>query len=163
VALEDKHPGIFYCNIKKMLTEFVKKFGISEGFENVIEIKDSYFTIVEEIKEVFDKIGEKPVNAGKYLGKKNGYFIPSLFLLHWLAERTGQKVVVDGKAAWLFICGRDLFESGIKSKKKWEKNQLVLVLNEENECLGFGKIVEGRIYIKNLFDIGDFLRREEKK
>jgi ribosome biogenesis protein Nip4 len=42
------------------------------------------------------------------------------------------------------------------------------VLNEFGECLGFGKIIssldeaakEGEVVVRNVSDIGDFLRRE---
>jgi ribosome biogenesis protein Nip4 len=44
-----------------------------------------------------------------------------------------------------------------------------LVLNEHKECLGFGKIMhslgEGKsgVAVKNISDIGDFLRREKQQ
>jgi ribosome biogenesis protein Nip4 len=108
--------------------------------------------------------------AGTYLGKvKNGKFFPSFTLLRLLAEGKANKVVVDKKAAWLFICGRDVFQTGIVavygSRKKGDH---VLVLNEFGECLGFGRIVggfggaakKGEVAIKNVSDVGDFLRRE---
>jgi ribosome biogenesis protein Nip4 len=48
------------------------------------------------------------------------------------------------------------------------KSDATLVLNEFGECLGFGKILEditgseGRIVVKNVLDVGDFLRRESR-
>jgi len=146
-----------------MLKGFLKKFGIGEDLD-AIKIKNDYY-LVEHVKEMMDKIPERPIYAGTYLGKKqNEYFQPSLYLLGWLNERTGQKIVVDDKAAWLFICRRDLFRGGIVGDiKKLTKNAFVLVLNEKDECLGFGNVVMGKnIFIKNLFDVGDFLRREKK-
>ncbi len=108
--------------------------------------------------------------AGTYLGKvKKGKFFPSFNLLAILAKGEANKVVVDKKTAWLFICGRDIFRKGILavhgSRKKGDHT---LVLNEFGECLGFGKIVCGliedmedtEIAVKNILDIGDFLRRE---
>ena len=47
--------------------------------------------------------------AGLYLGKvKNGVFFPSFNLLNMLLPLAANKVVIDPKAAWLFICGRDV-------------------------------------------------------
>jgi ribosome biogenesis protein Nip4 len=48
------------------------------------------------------------------------------------------------------------------------KGDVTLVMNEFGECLGFGKItggfdgLEGKVAVKDVLDIGDFLRREKK-
>jgi ribosome biogenesis protein Nip4 len=108
--------------------------------------------------------------AGIYLGKvKNGKFFPSFNLLAMLAEGEANKIVVERKAAWLFICGRDILGKGIlKVHGSRKKGDHVLVLNEFDECLGFGRILcgldkaaKGEIVVKNVSDIGDFLRREK--
>jgi ribosome biogenesis protein Nip4 len=49
-----------------------------------------------------------------------------------------------------------------------KKGAHTLVLNEFGECLGFGKIIgsldeaakESEVVVRNVSDIGDFLRRE---
>jgi ribosome biogenesis protein Nip4 len=107
--------------------------------------------------------------AGIYLGKvKNGKFFPSFNLLTMLAKSETNKIVVDKKAAWLFICGRDVFRQGILAVRgSRKKGDHTLVLNEFGECLGFGKILSGldettktEVAVKNISDVGDFLRRE---
>jgi ribosome biogenesis protein Nip4 len=106
--------------------------------------------------------------AGTYLGKvKDGKFFPSFNLLAMLAEGEANKIVVDRKAAWLFICGRDVFRKGILTVRgSWRKGAYMLVLNEFGECLGFGKISRSldeektQVVVKNISDVGDFLRRE---
>lgn len=108
--------------------------------------------------------------AGTYLGKvKSGKFFPSFNLLTMLAKGEANKVVVERKTAWLFICGRDIFRKGILgvhgSRKKGDHT---LVLNEFGECLGFGRIVgsldgaakKNEVAVANVSDVGDFLRRE---
>ena len=106
--------------------------------------------------------------AGKYLGKaKDAKFFPSFNLLTMLAETKANKVVVDEKAAWLFICGRDIFSNRITavygSKRRGDHT---LILNRFGECLGFGRILgdldakDGAAVVKNISDVGDFLRRE---
>jgi ribosome biogenesis protein Nip4 len=84
-----------------------------------------------------------------------------------LAKGEANKIVVDRKAAWLFVCGRDIFRRGILAVHgSRRKGDYVLVLNEFGECLGFGKIthsldaVETQVVVKNISDVGDFLRRE---
>jgi len=106
--------------------------------------------------------------AGSYMGKvKNGKFFPSFTLLAMLAEGEANKIVVDKKTAWLFICGRDIFRKGILGMHgSRRKGDYTLVLNEFGECLGFGRITRSldskgtKVVVKNIADVGDFLRRE---
>jgi ribosome biogenesis protein Nip4 len=108
--------------------------------------------------------------AGLYLGKsKNGVFFPSFDLLNMLVHVAANKIVVDQKTAWLFICGRDIFFTGItKVMGSKRKGDATLVLNEHGECLGFGKIADdiyrtsSKIAVQNILDVGDFLRRETR-
>ena len=106
--------------------------------------------------------------AGRYLGKvKDEKFFPSFNLLAILAETEANKVVVSEKAAWLFICGRDIFGGGIVSVQgSRREGGFTLVLNEFGECLGFGRLArdlaskDARVVVQNISDVGDFLRRE---
>ena len=106
--------------------------------------------------------------AGTYLGKvKNGKFFPSFNLLAMLAKGEANKIVVDKKASWLFICSRDIFRKGILAVHgSQRRGGYTLVLNEFGECLGFGKITrdldakEPQVAVSNISDVGDFLRRE---
>jgi len=108
--------------------------------------------------------------AGTYLGKaKRGKFFPSFNLLTILAKGDANKIVVDKKAAWLFICGRDIFRREILTVRgSRRKGDHTLVMNEFGECLGFGKIgcrLDGaakkmEVAVENVSDVGDFLRRE---
>jgi ribosome biogenesis protein Nip4 len=77
--------------------------------------------------------------------------------------------VVDDKTAWLFIVGRDVFKRGIvKVTGSGRKGNVTLIVNRYGECLGFGKIMHNldknvqkdSVAVKNVSDIGDFLRRE---
>jgi ribosome biogenesis protein Nip4 len=123
------------------------------------------------LNEALLKVAQKDFYyAGTYLGKvKNGKFFPSFNLLTMLAKGEANKIVVERKTAWLFICGRDIFRKGILgvhgSRKKGDHT---LVLNEFGECLGFGRIVgsldgaakKNEVAVANVSDVGDFLRRE---
>ncbi|MEJ2241784.1 MAG: hypothetical protein P8Y18_06550 [Candidatus Bathyarchaeota archaeon] len=78
---------------------------------------------------------------------------------------------MDKKTAWLFICGRDIFRKGIITGNSVKKGNFTLVLNENNDCLGFGKLIMNlrgvpdskEVAIKNILDLGDFLRREKRQ
>jgi ribosome biogenesis protein Nip4 len=152
----------------KSIMRFALQLGakISLNSDFIVEKGGRYFLLNEALL----KIARKDFYyAGTYLGKvKTGKFFPSFNLLTMLAKGEANKVVVDKKAAWLFICGRDIFRKGILAVRgSRKKGDHTLVLNEFRECLGFGKIIvrlnEGaktEVAVKNISDIGDFLRRE---
>jgi ribosome biogenesis protein Nip4 len=131
----------------------------------VVEKEGRYYLLSKRLRGVARK---DFYYAGRYLGKeKNHKFFPSFNLLSMLAETKANKVVVDDKAAWLFICGRDVFGKRITavygSKRKGD---FTLILNEFGECLGFGRISHSLdlknagAVVRNVSDVGDFLRRE---
>jgi ribosome biogenesis protein Nip4 len=133
--------------------------------ESIMERQGRYFLLNRNLRVI------APRNfsyAGIYLGKiDNGKFFPSFNLLSILSETAANKVEVDEKAAWLFICGRDVFGGGIVSVQgSRSEGDFTLVLNEFEECLGFGRIVldlgakDERVVVQNISDVGDFLRRE---
>jgi ribosome biogenesis protein Nip4 len=106
--------------------------------------------------------------AGLYLGKsKNGKFFPSFNLLDMLVSLAANKVVLDAKSAWLFICGRDVLSKGVVRVYGAKRNCNTLVLNEFGECLGFGRFFVkasggSGVVVRNVLDVGDFLRRERR-
>jgi len=131
----------------------------------VVEKEGRYFLLNKDLKSV---ARQDFFYAGKYLGKmKKGKFFPSFNLLAMLAEAEANKVVVDEKAAWLFICGRDILSERITAVHgSRRKGDFTLVLNGFGECLGFGRILHDlsskdiNAAIRNVSDVGDFLRRE---
>lgn len=129
--------------------------------------KDRYFLLNDTLRKLIRK---GFFYAGMYLGKtKAGCFFPSFNLLALMAEEKANRVFVDDKTEWLFVCGRDIFGKGITkvvgSKRIGEH---VLVLNGHGECLGFGRILKDLgsrkdgVAVKNVSDVGDFLRRERR-
>jgi ribosome biogenesis protein Nip4 len=147
---------------------FASRFGGKIAFnpEFIVEKSQRYYLLSPRLKRIKGNF----YYAGLYLGKvKNGAFFPSFNLLNMLVDAAANKVVVDRKAAWLFICGRDVFGAGVIKVMGSKRNgDATLVLNEFAECLGFGKITgdlggsEQRAVVKNVLDVGDFLRRETK-
>lgn len=152
----------------KPIKDFTRQFGASISLDESFAVRkeNRYFLIDEKLKRLFMK---DFFYAGTYLGKtKNGKFFPSFNLLSMIAEKKANKTIVDKKTAWLFICGRDIFKQGImKVIGSKRKGDYTLILNKHGECLGFGRILHnldekrGKAAIKNILDIGDFLRREK--
>ena len=152
----------------KQIKDFVSRFQTRISLDKSLLVKrrDRYFLLDDSLKRLISK---DFFYAGTYLGKtKRGKFFPSFNLLRMIAEEKANKVIVDKKTEWLFICGRDIFKQGITevmgSKRKGD---YTLILNQHGECLGFGRILcnpdkaKDGVVIENISDIGDFLRREK--
>jgi len=153
----------------KAILKFALQVGgkISLNADFIVEKGGRYFFLNEALLKITRK---DFYYAGSYLGKvKNGKFFPSFNLLAMLAKGEANKIVVEKKAAWLFICGRDVFRQVILAVRgSQKKGDHTLVLNEFGECLGFGKIIcslaeaakKTEVAVKNISDVGDFLRRK---
>lgn len=145
------------------LEEFTKSFEASP-IDNIMQIRNSYFLASDELLMAKNKIGQEPFSAGIFLGEiKKNNFIPSTNLLDMISVQTQKKIFVNRKTAWLFLCGRDIFGRGIV--KSNVTKGIALIQNENDENLGYGEIIndlslKDKVVIKNLFDKGNFLRRE---
>ena len=151
----------------KPILDFVSLFGTSINLNENLVVKKGkrYFLVSEDLKKAMSR---DFFCAGSYLGKiKNAIFFPGFELLRMMAEKNANRIVVDKKTEWLFICGRDIFKQGITTVTgSSRRGDYVLVLNRHNECLGFGRIIcdlnktTKGVVVKNVLDVGDFLRRE---
>jgi ribosome biogenesis protein Nip4 len=151
----------------KQLIIFASRFGakIALNPEFIVEKSQRFYLFNPALRKV---TRSEFYFAGLYLGKvKTGMFFPSFNFLNMLLDVASNKVVLDRKSAWLFICGRDIFRKGIvKAMGSQQKGDFTLVLNEFGECLGFGMIIVslgedlGKVAVRNVLDVGDFLRRE---
>lgn len=154
----------------KPIIDFVRRFGTNLDLDERFVVKkgNRYFLLNETLRSLAT---DDFFYAGTYLGKARGrVFFPSFSLLSMIAQRKdANSVMVADKAEWLFICGRDVFWRGIKKVQGTrKKGELTLVLNSYGECLGFGTMVRDseikqggqKVAVKNISDIGDFLRRE---
>jgi ribosome biogenesis protein Nip4 len=156
----------------KQINDFVKRFGTSISLKEnlLVEKKNRYFLLDTRLKEIVSK---DFYYAGVYLGKlKKGVFFPGFNLLALIGDnKDANKITLDERTEWLFIVGRDVFKRGIVevtgSKKRGD---YTIVLNQHGECLGFGKVLHNiheemnkrEVVVKNISDIGDFLRREKQ-
>ena len=153
----------------KAFEVFASRFGSRIVFnpEFIMEKSQRFYLLNGRLKKT---VQSDFYYAGLYLGKvgSHGGFFPSFNLLSMLTDVAANKVVVNRKAAWLFICGRDVFGSGVvKAMGSKRRGDATLVLNEFFECLGFGTVgslhgSEGEVAVKNVLDVGDFLRREDR-
>ena len=149
----------------RLLKRFLAGVGssLTVDDEKLLRINNKRFTVDDDLYELILR-GDSLSYAGRFLGKDRNVFHPSAILLQELAAEDGSlnRVHVDRETGWLFVCGRDVFEESIKSfEGEFVEDILFLVMLEGN-CLGYGRVerFEDRKILKNIFDIGDFLRRE---
>lgn len=146
-----------------MIYRFIKRF-TDKIFDNVVKIKNKYYLSGKDLIELRKKIRLDVESIGLYLGDENKkVFNPSPALIEEISKVTDKKVFVNKKAEMLFVCGRDLFSKSVL--KTNSKDGFVLVQNERDENLGYGKVVgnlseNNKIFIKNLLDKGIYLRKE---
>jgi ribosome biogenesis protein Nip4 len=151
----------------KPIDDFMRLFRASVSLDEslIVKKRNRYFLLSTSLRKLTLK---EFFYAGTYLGKiKNGKFFPGFELLRMIAEKKANKVLVNKKTEWLFICGRDVLKQGIvKVIGPGRKGDHVLVLNLYGECLGFGRVIydlnKENALIRNVSDIGDFLRREAR-
>jgi ribosome biogenesis protein Nip4 len=155
----------------KEIYEFIAQFKASVPLDEnkIVRKRNRYYMLSKDLKQQAPK---GYFYAGTYIGAvKGASFFPSFLLLELIAQQKANKLVVDKKTAWLFICGRDIFKKGIINDNNLKKDEFALILNERNECLGFGKMMINlraeidlnKTAVKNILDVGDFLRREKNQ
>lgn len=155
----------------EFIEDFARLFGVKLGLDKslVVKKKGKLFLLNRSLRKLAKKCGDW-LFAGTFLGKtKGGRLIPSFPLLYMIANQAQNRVIVDDKAAWLFVCGRDIFKERIlEAYGSRSKGAYTLIFNRYGECLGFGRIernideTKSGVVVKNTLDIGDFLRRERK-
>jgi len=153
----------------KEILDFTARFKVTISLNEklVVKRKKRYFLLDENLKS---HLHEDYYYIGFYLGKmKRGKFFPSFNLLAMMARGRARKIVVNRKTEWLFICGRDIFKRGmLRTTDSMRKGDYTLVVNRYGECLGYGRVLcnvdeevdKQKVIVRNISDIGDFLRRE---
>jgi ribosome biogenesis protein Nip4 len=152
------------------LETFTRQF-TDEKIPDAVRIGRCYYQLEPGLRKVMEginkKTGMQPNLAGLFLGEEiSKKFRPSIALLDIVGAKTERWVIIDDKAEWLFLCGRDVFFGSVV--KSNVKNGIAIVMNSNREVLGFG-LVSDRvrmpedIMIKNILDRGDYLRREMSK
>ena len=136
--------------LQYLMDEWIRKLGSFKS-ENIVKWGKTYYLIPPMQRALIEKIHEKPFSAGLVLGKEDKMFKPTSALLERI--KTDKTITVDDKSAWLFVCGRDIFENSLELPSE---HPLALVKNKEGEILGLAK-KEGNLY-KNIFDRGKILR-----
>jgi ribosome biogenesis protein Nip4 len=143
----------------RLLKRFLRDIGSSYVPDNIVNINNKRFS--SSLKPPVE-IPEQ-VYTGAYLGQDRRRFEPSSILLQKLAEEPEtHKVYVDRDTAWLFVVGKDIFDENIIRRTDGVILGGYCLVIYDDHCIGYGRYetsVDRRV-VKNLFDLGDFLRRE---
>ncbi|MGV8161821.1 MAG: hypothetical protein ACP5N2_00635 [Candidatus Nanoarchaeia archaeon] len=136
---------------------FIKHF--TDEKVDYVKKDKHYFLINSELRKIEASL-PNVISSGIILGEDKERFRPSIYLLELLSSKSKNKVFVNDKAEWLFLCGRDVLPESVVTDSS--TSDIFLVQNSKDENLGLGKKVkrEGKPFIKNIIDRGDFLRRE---
>lgn len=132
------------------MNEWIKELGSFES-KDIVKWAKTYYLIPESQRVLIKRIHEKPFSAGLVLGKEENVFKPTTALLERI--KTDKTITVDDKSAWLFVCGRDIFQNSLEVASK---HPLAIVKNKRDEVLGLAK-KKGNLY-QNIFDRGKILR-----
>lgn len=143
----------------RLLKRFLRDIGSKYKPVDVVNINNKRFssTLVPPID-----IPEL-VYIGTYLGQNRQRFEPSSILLQMLSdEPSTHKVYVDRDTAWLFVVGKDVFDENIVDRTAGVRLGGYCLVMFGEECIGYGRYETSRDLrvVKNLYDVGDFLRRE---
>ncbi len=147
--------------IVNSIKDFAQNFDtiLSLDENSIIKRENRYYLLTSTIAPF---IRPNFTHAGIYLGKNGKDFHPGLNFLSLLAAQSNvNKTIVNEKAAWLFVCGRNILpKSIIRIEGSKTRGSYTLIQNENRETLGYGRFVHNRA-INNIADIGDYLRREK--
>jgi ribosome biogenesis protein Nip4 len=143
----------------RLLRKFLIQVGSKYRPEELFNINNKRFTDPIDVKLQRDMM----VYNGLYLGQNRRWFTPSSLLLQKLAQEDAtKKAYVYRDAAWLFVVGKDIFEENVQRFEGGVKLGMYCLVMFGEGCIGYGRFeTSGDLrVIKNIFDIGDFLRRE---
>lgn len=146
--------------LRRLLSDLDSAYSPEES--DILRINDKYFTLGPSLRSGL-RVREGLVYGGRYLGRDRRVFQPSSLLLEALAGEPGtRRVHVGREAAWLFVCGRDLFEESVEEAEPGLALGAHYLVVHGGRCIGYGRYETAgdRRVIRNLFDLGDFLRRE---
>jgi ribosome biogenesis protein Nip4 len=156
-------------------TDFLSEFNLAEqDIGHITRAGRRCFLTLPEHDALIATHKRELFGCGVFLGEEKERFEPSAALLELIAAKTREhKTVVDEKAAWLYLCDRDILDKGVVQMGAPTKSGYLLVQDERDENLGYGfapgaarkqsgkaRSRDKNVAVKNLLDRGFFLRRE---
>jgi ribosome biogenesis protein Nip4 len=151
--------------MQKTFKEFCLQFGREV---DSVKIGKRHFSDPNNLLPMAQEHKWDVFSVGLYLGEERRDFIPTSALIDLLAKDNDNRITVGAKAAWLFVCNRDILMDGVLEAGVFKVNDLVFVQDHNGNVLGYGRIVapyhasmRNKTYLKHIFDRGEYLRREK--
>lgn len=130
-------------------------FGVVEG-----KFRDVY-AVNEEVWREIENLKLKPYAFGTFVGTikaEGGKFYPNVEFFYFVKIEKNY-AVLKPRSAFMFTTGKGVFKEGVK-EYRWKGSKKLVVLDENGTILGLGLIQkDGKPFIKNITDVGEFLRR----
>lgn len=147
-----------------MIDVFLSKFGVKLDYH---KIGNKYYLVSEKLLKLSKSVHKQPELIGLFLGEvKDGKFNPGLPLLSIIAKDTTEKVIIKEIGENDFLYGKNLRPRHVvRMEGTMKEGFLKIVVNEKNECLGLAKLKKinnNEFSLRNILDVGDYLRRERK-
>jgi ribosome biogenesis protein Nip4 len=143
----------------RLLKRFLRDIGSDYTPEDVTMINNKRFNSPLKLPTEIPVL----VYTGMYLGQNRQRFEPSSSLLQLLGkEPSTHKVYINRDTAWLFVVGKDIFDENILERTDGVHLGGYCLVMFCKHCIGYGRYETSLdlLVVKNLFDLGDFLRRE---
>ncbi|CAB49179.1 PUA domain-containing protein [Pyrococcus abyssi] len=150
-----------------LILKEAEKYGeLLHEFFCVVEGKyRDVYAVNEEVWKIIEDINMRPYSLGTFVGTIRvdenlvEKFYPNLEFFS-LIKLEKNYVILGPKASFLFTTGKDAPKEAVR-EIKWQGSKRVVVLNDLGDIIGIGLInpKSDRRFIKNLKDVGEFLRR----
>jgi len=146
------------------IAKFVKKLEISSS------VLDKLGNLVKEGKFIYSvnsnllKYSVKENDRISYIGtligeiKQKGFFASPEFI-DFLSKYSNSKIIVKEKSEWMFLCGNDIFRSGVLKDSSKSSARNVFVQNKHGENLGLASSFKNGKYF-HIIDKGAYVRKE---
>ncbi|HIH24823.1 TPA: hypothetical protein HA251_07360 [Candidatus Woesearchaeota archaeon] len=150
----------------KTFKEFCALF-TDEELSSIVKIGRRYYHDPEKLIDYAKERRMDPFSVGLYLGEERHDFLPTSALIDLLAPHAQHRVAVGERAAWLYLCGRDILMDGVAQPGEHAEGTIVMVEDTHGNTIGVGRVtsrfelkMRNKVYIKHMLDKGEYLRRE---
>ncbi|MFW9904195.1 MAG: hypothetical protein ACFFFH_07685 [Candidatus Thorarchaeota archaeon] len=171
--LSKEEKELVEMKIKQLLNSDITNIFAGKQLIKIKNHRKEIFLVSREVLSLLDHFSSQPLEmlSIEHAQLKLGFFIHKKFLigiesLMFLAPKTQKKVQLDEENTIKFIFGKDIEIETLSLKKQVEhlnENETITIFSNTDIPLGYAKIIlnGANSWLKNLIDIGIFLRSEK--
>jgi ribosome biogenesis protein Nip4 len=147
----------------KPILGFMRALGVNAGLikelGKIIKKSRFIYAVSNEVFEVADSIDDNFLYAGTLLGEVKKEFMPSPEFVDFLSKHSSNKITVNPKSEWMFLCKKDIFKSGVLKDTSDRKARKVFVQTVNGENIGLAFAFKEGKYL-HIIDKGAYVRKE---